>query len=82
MNSHLKIFAVVCAMALLIPAGATAKRPEGKPEKGNKHGTVRKAKRHAKEQKLKLASCEHEGRRRFERRNDDDRHRRTRRAGT
>jgi hypothetical protein len=34
LNSHLKIFAVVCAMALLIPAGATAKRPEGKPERG------------------------------------------------
>lgn len=38
MNSHLKIFAVVAAMALLVPAGATAKRPDDKPAKGNKHG--------------------------------------------
>ena len=42
MNSHFKTFAVVAAMALLIPAGATAKRPEGKPEKGHKHGKVEK----------------------------------------
>jgi hypothetical protein len=41
LNSHLKIFAVVCAMALLVPAGASAKRPEGKPERGNSdHGNA------------------------------------------
>jgi hypothetical protein len=32
-NSHLKISAVVAAMALLVPAGAAAKRPEDKPAK-------------------------------------------------
>ena len=42
MNSHFKTFAVVAAMALLIPAGATAKRPDGKPMKGHKHGNVEK----------------------------------------
>lgn len=41
MNSHLKIFAVVAAMALLIPAGATAK-PEDKPAKDEEHGKVHK----------------------------------------
>ena len=60
MNSHLKIFAVVAAMALLIPAGASAKRPEGKPERGNKHGQS-EGKRHAKEQQLKLASANLKG---------------------
>ena len=50
MNSHFKIFAVVAAMALLVPAAASAKRPEGKPEKGNKH-----------EAKLKLASANVKG---------------------
>lgn len=30
MNSHSKIFALVAAMALLIPAGAIAKKPESK----------------------------------------------------
>ena len=53
MNSHLKIFAVVAAMALLIPAGATAKRPDDKPAKGHKHG---KAEKPAKGKKLKLKS--------------------------
>ena len=33
-NSHLKISAVVAAMALLVPAGAAAKRPDDKPAKG------------------------------------------------
>src|SRR6187551_1213381 len=37
LNSHYKIFAVVAAMARLVPAAASAKRPEGKGEKGNKH---------------------------------------------
>ena len=60
MNSHLKIFAVVATMALLIPAGASAKRPEGKPEKGNKHGQS-EGKRKAKEQQLKLASANLKG---------------------
>ena len=60
MNSHFKIFAVVAAMALLIPAGASAKRPEGKPERGNKHGQS-EGKRHAKEQQLKLASANLKG---------------------
>jgi hypothetical protein len=60
LNSHLKIFAVVAAMALLIPAGASAKRPEGKPERGNKHGQS-EGKRHAKEQQLKLASANLKG---------------------
>jgi hypothetical protein len=59
LNSHLKIFAVVCAMALLVPAGATAKRPEGKGEKGNKHGALGPKK--AKEPKLKLASANMKG---------------------
>ena len=59
MNSHLKIFALVAAMALLIPAGATAKRPEGKPEKGNKHGKFGPKK--AKEHTLKLASANVKG---------------------
>ena len=44
LNSHLKIFAVVAAMALLVPAGASAKRSEDKPEKGNKHGKAQKDK--------------------------------------
>lgn len=60
MNSHLKIFAVVCAMALLVPAGATAKRPEGKPEKGSKQGKFGGQKQ-AKEPKLKLASTNVKG---------------------
>ena len=42
MSSHFKIFAVVAAMALLIPAGATAKRPDDKPVKGQKHGKADK----------------------------------------
>ena len=33
-HTNLKISAVVAAMALLIPAGAIAKRPENKPAKG------------------------------------------------
>jgi hypothetical protein len=32
-NSHLKISAVVAAMALLVPAGAAAKRPDDRPAK-------------------------------------------------
>ena len=60
MNSHSKIFAVVCAMALLIPAGAIAKRPEGKPEKGSKHGKFAKPDK-AKEPKLKLSSVNVKG---------------------
>jgi len=60
LNSHLKIFAVVAAMALLVPAGATAKRPEGKPEKGSKHGKLGGQKQ-AKEPKLKLASTNVKG---------------------
>ena len=42
MNSHFKTFAVVAAMALLIPAGATAKRPDDKPVKGHGHGKSEK----------------------------------------
>ena len=42
MNSHFKTFAVVTAMALLIPAGATAKRPDDKPVKGHKQGKLEK----------------------------------------
>ena len=61
MNSHLKIFAVVAAMALLIPAGASAKRPEGKPEKGNKHGQSEGKRHDAKQQQLKLASANLKG---------------------
>ena len=60
MNSHIKIFAVVAAMALLIPAGATAKRPEGKPEKGNKHGDFGGPKK-AKTPKLKVATANVKG---------------------
>ena len=36
MNSHLKIFAVAAATALLVPAAAAAKRPEDKSAKGDK----------------------------------------------
>jgi len=61
LNSHLKIFAVVAAMALLIPAGASAKRPEGKPEKGNKHGQSEGKRHDAKQQQLKLASANLKG---------------------
>ena len=50
MNSHFKIFAVVAAMALLVPAAASAKRPESKGEKGNKHAAT-----------LKLASANVKG---------------------
>jgi hypothetical protein len=60
LNSHLKIFAVVCAMALLIPAGANAKRPEGKPYKGNKHADFGRSKKDT-EPKLKLASANVKG---------------------
>jgi hypothetical protein len=60
LNSHLKIFAVVCAMALLIPAGASAKRPEGKPEKSSEHGKSGKPEK-AGEPKLKLASANVKG---------------------
>ena len=61
MNSHFKIFAVVAAMALLIPAGASAKRPEGKPEKGNKQGQSEGKRHDAKQQELKLASANLKG---------------------
>ncbi len=37
MNEHLKISAVVAAMALLIPAGAIAKKPEDAGSKGKGH---------------------------------------------
>ena len=60
MNSHLKIFAVACAMALLVPAGAAAKRPEGKPDKGTKHGKLGKPDK-AKTPKLKLATTNVKG---------------------
>jgi hypothetical protein len=55
LNSHLKIFAVVAAMALLIPAGAAAKRPEDKPAKGNGHGKAHKP------PKVKLATANVKG---------------------
>jgi hypothetical protein len=70
LNSHPKVFAVVCAMALLVPAGATAKRPEGKPEKGKpEHGNVEKGNkpgkpettRRAKNPKVKLATANIKG---------------------
>jgi len=48
-------------MALLIPAGASAKRPEGKPEKGNKHGQSEGKRHDAKQQQLKLASANLKG---------------------
>jgi hypothetical protein len=57
LNSHLKTFAAVAAVALLIPAGATAKRPEGKPDKGNKHGKAEKKGKN----KLKLATVNVKG---------------------
>jgi len=61
LNSHFKIFAVVAAMALLVPAAASAKRPEGKPEKGNQHGKS-EGKRHSTEQQqLRLASANLKG---------------------
>lgn len=37
LNSYLKISVMVAAMALLIPTGAIAKRPEDKPAKDEKH---------------------------------------------
>ena len=58
--SHLKIFAVVSAMALVIPASAIAKRPDDKPSKGNKHGKLGKPEK-AKTPKLKLASANVKG---------------------
>ena len=60
LNSHFKIFAVVAAMALLVPAAASAKRSEGKPEKGSQHGKS-EGKRHSNEQQLKLASANLKG---------------------
>ncbi len=51
---------MVSAMALLVPAGAAAKRPEGKPDKGNKHGSFGESKK-AKTPKLKLASANVKG---------------------
>lgn len=36
-NPHLKISAMVAAMALLVPAGAIAKRPDDKPAKAKTH---------------------------------------------
>ena len=60
MNSHKKVFAVVAAMALLIPAAAIAKRPEGKPEKGNKHGDFGGPQK-AKTPKLKVATANVKG---------------------
>jgi hypothetical protein len=60
LNSHLKIFAVVAAMALLVPAGAAAKRAEDKPDKGNKHGKAHKQGK-AKTPKVKLATANVKG---------------------
>ena len=60
MNSYLKICAVVAAMALLVPGGAAAKRPEGKPDKGNKHGKLGKQDK-AKTPKLKLVTANVKG---------------------
>ena len=60
MNSQLKIFAVVAAMALLVPAGASAKRPEDKPAKGDKHGKAHKPEK-AKTPKVKLATANVKG---------------------
>jgi hypothetical protein len=59
LNSHLKILAVAAAMALLIPAGAIAKRPDDKPAKGNKHGKFEKSK--AKTHELKVATANVKG---------------------
>jgi hypothetical protein len=58
LNSHLKISAVVVALALLIPASAIAKRPDGKPVRGHKHGQVNKQK---KDQSLKLSTANVKG---------------------
>jgi hypothetical protein len=60
LNSHLKIFAVVAAMALLVPAGAAAKRPEDRPAKGNKHGKAHKQGK-VKTQKVKLVTANVKG---------------------
>jgi len=41
LNSYFKVFAVMLATALLVPAGAIAKKPENRPEKpdkADKHG--------------------------------------------
>ena len=59
MNSHFKILAVAAAMALLVPAGAIAKRPDDKPAKGNKHGKIEKGKAH--QPKLKVATANVKG---------------------
>jgi hypothetical protein len=60
LNSHLKIFAVVAAMALLVPAGATAKRPDDKPAKGKEHGKAHRPEK-AKAPKVKLATANVKG---------------------
>ncbi len=60
MNSHLKISAVVAAAALLIPAGAVAKRPDDKPAKGDKHGKSHKPGK-AKTLKVKLVTANVKG---------------------
>ncbi len=60
MNSHLKISAVVAAMALLVPAAAIAKRPEDKPAKGDKHGKFAKPEK-AKTPKPKVATANLKG---------------------
>jgi len=60
LNSHLKIFGVVAAMALLIPAGATAKRPDDKPADGRGHGKAHKPGK-SKAPKIKLATANVKG---------------------
>ncbi len=60
MNSHLKVSAVVAAMALLIPAAAIAKRPDDKPAKGHKHGQFDKPGK-KKTPRVKLASANVKG---------------------
>jgi hypothetical protein len=60
LNSHLKIFAAVAATALLVPAAATAKRPDDKPAKGKEHGKAHKPEK-AKGPKVKLATANVKG---------------------
>ena len=59
LNSHLKISAVVVALALLLPASAIAKRPDDRPvRKGHQHGKVERQK---KDQSLKMSTVNVKG---------------------
>ena len=77
LNSHFKTFAVVTAMALLIPAGAIAKRPDGRPMKGHKPRKARQGqpRQGPGQEAVQARHDQREGHGRLERRHDDGRHR-------